>query len=66
VNRLARIFWSVYYTYYFYRKYWDRYANRAGVHCPRVVALLLFSIWSIYTALLRALRHMLPWSGAKS
>jgi glycosyltransferase involved in cell wall biosynthesis len=65
VNRLARIFWSVYYTYYFYRKYWDRYAKRAGVHCPRVVALLLFSLWSIYTALLRPLRHILPWSGAK-
>jgi GT2 family glycosyltransferase len=61
VTRLSQIFWAVYYTDYFYRKYWDRYAERAGVHCPRTAALLLFSLWSTYATLLRPLRHVFPW-----
>lgn len=59
VNRLSQIFWAVYYTDYFYRKYWARYAERVGLHCPRAAALLLFSLWSVYATLLRPVRHVL-------
>lgn len=60
VNRLARIYWAIYYTNYFYRKYWNRYAERVGLRCPRNVALLIFSLWVVYAMLLRPLRHMVP------
>ncbi len=61
VNRAARIYWAIYYTSYFYRKYWNRYAKRVGLRCPRSIALLVFSLWTTYATLLRPLRHLLPW-----
>jgi glycosyltransferase involved in cell wall biosynthesis len=63
VSRLSQIFWAVYYTNYFYRKYWRRYAKRMGLHCPRTAALLLFSLWSVYAMLLRPLRYVLSFDG---
>lgn len=63
VNRLSQIFWAVYYTDYFYRKYWRRYAERVGIYCPRTAALLLFLLWSVYATLLRPLRHVLNFEG---
>ncbi|MBV9829473.1 MAG: glycosyltransferase family 2 protein [Alphaproteobacteria bacterium] len=63
VNRIARIYWAVYYTSYFYRKYWNRYAGRVGLRCPRTVALLIFAVWVAYATLLRPLRHMVPATG---
>jgi hypothetical protein len=65
VNRIARLFWAVYYTDYFYRKYWDRYAERMGLRCPRMVALLLFAVWNTYVTLLRPMRHLVLWHGPR-
>lgn len=50
---LERIRWSVHYTGYFYRKYWARYAERAGVRLPMPVALACFAAFAAYREFLR-------------
>jgi glycosyltransferase involved in cell wall biosynthesis len=52
-HRLNRIFWSIYYTSYFYKKYYHRYAQRVKLVYPRTVAMLAFVIFCFYRELLR-------------
>ena len=48
-----RIYWSIYYTHYFFGKYYQRYAHRLSLSTPRWVALGAFGIFAVYRELLR-------------
>jgi glycosyltransferase involved in cell wall biosynthesis len=56
-SRLKRLYWSVYYTRYFFGKYYERYARRLGLRWPRWFALAAFAIFSAYRETLRPLLH---------
>lgn len=47
VNHFARLFWNIYYTNYFYRKYFDRYARRVGLPIGRRTAIVIFAVYQI-------------------
>lgn len=53
VSRFARLFWNVYYTNYFYRKYYDRYARRMSLSVPRTVAIASFAVYQLYVLFVR-------------
>lgn len=48
VNHFTRLFWNVYYTNYFYRKYFDRYARRVGLPFGRRTAIAIFAVYQIH------------------
>jgi hypothetical protein len=50
---LTRIRWGVYYTHYFFGKYYRSYAQRTGLKTPRWAAVALFAAFSIYRETLR-------------
>jgi glycosyltransferase involved in cell wall biosynthesis len=52
-SRLKRLYWSIYYTRYFFGKYYERYAKRLGMHWPRWFALFAFSFFAVYRETLR-------------
>jgi glycosyltransferase involved in cell wall biosynthesis len=54
---LKRLYWSIYYTQYFFGKYYERYAKRLGLRSPRWLALVAFSIFAVYRATLRPPLH---------
>ncbi|HMN38939.1 MAG TPA: glycosyltransferase family 2 protein [Hyphomicrobium sp.] len=56
-SRLRRIYWAIFYTRYFYAKYYDDYANRTGLLTPKWLALLEFSAFVIYRETVRPLLH---------
>lgn len=64
-DRLRRIYWSIFYTNYFFRKYYDRYAQRMRVSTPRWVALTLFSIFVVYRELARPLAYPIALAAAQ-
>jgi glycosyltransferase involved in cell wall biosynthesis len=56
-SRLKRLFWSIYYTRYFFGKYYERYAQRLGLRWPRWFAVVAFAIFAAYRETLRPLLH---------
>jgi glycosyltransferase involved in cell wall biosynthesis len=50
---LTRIRWAVYYTHYFFGKYYRSYAQRTGLKTPRWAAVALFAVFCIYRETLR-------------
>jgi glycosyltransferase involved in cell wall biosynthesis len=54
---LKRLYWSIFYTHYFFGKYYERYARRMGLRSPRWVALLGFAIFAVYRETLRPILH---------
>jgi glycosyltransferase involved in cell wall biosynthesis len=54
---LKRLYWSIFYTNYFFGKYYARYARRVGIRSPRWVALGAFTIFAIYRETLRPTLH---------
>jgi glycosyltransferase involved in cell wall biosynthesis len=48
-----RVYWSIFYTRYFFDKYYDRYAEKQGLHTPRWAALSAFAAFTIYRETLR-------------
>ena len=54
---LKRLYWSIFYTHYFFGKYYQRYARRMRLRSPRWVALLWFAIFSLYRETLRPSLH---------
>jgi glycosyltransferase involved in cell wall biosynthesis len=54
---LKRLYWSVFYTRYFFGKYYDRYARRMGLKSPRWAAMLAFTIFAVYRETLRPTLH---------
>ncbi|MGE5537044.1 MAG: glycosyltransferase family 2 protein [Gemmatimonas sp.] len=59
VNHLARAFWNVYYTNYFYRKYWDRYAARMGLRIGRRTAVALYALYQVQALFIRPIKRRL-------
>jgi GT2 family glycosyltransferase len=53
IGRWRRLYWTVFYTAYFYRKYWDRYRARLGIMMPRRVAVAWFAVFATYREMLR-------------
>jgi glycosyltransferase involved in cell wall biosynthesis len=54
---LKRLYWSIFYTRYFFGKYYQRYAQRLRLRSPRWVALLGFTIFAVYRETLRPMLH---------
>jgi glycosyltransferase involved in cell wall biosynthesis len=59
VNRLQRYYWTVYYTRYFFGKYFDRARVKLGLPYSRSTAVLLFALIELYVFFIRPLL-MLP------
>lgn len=53
VNKFKRVYWSIFYTHYFFNKYYLRYAARIGSRVPQLSALLMFSVFALYREFLR-------------
>jgi glycosyltransferase involved in cell wall biosynthesis len=54
---LKRLYWSIFYTRYFFDKYFDRYARRMKLKSPRWVALSAFALFAVYRETLRPSLH---------
>ena len=50
---LRRIYWSIYYTHYFFAKYYAVYAARVGLGAPRWLAEAAFAAFAVYRETLR-------------
>ncbi|MBI2277798.1 MAG: glycosyltransferase family 2 protein [Dechloromonas sp.] len=48
-----RIYWSIYYTHYFFAKYYAVYAARVGLRAPRWLAEAAFAVFAVYRETLR-------------
>jgi glycosyltransferase involved in cell wall biosynthesis len=57
VRRAERIYWSIFYTRYFFRKYYRDYARRLGLSTPMPVALGLFACFAAYREYIRPLAY---------
>ncbi|WP_132251189.1 glycosyltransferase family 2 protein [Methylobacterium segetis] len=57
VRKWDRIYWSIYYTKYFYDKFFTAYARQINLRCPKNVSLALFSCFVVYRELLRPSLH---------
>jgi glycosyltransferase involved in cell wall biosynthesis len=55
VNHFTRLFWNIYYTNYFYRKYFDRYARRIGLPIERRTAIVIFAFYQCHALFSRPL-----------
>lgn len=53
----VRLYWSIFYTRYFFSKYYDRYARRLGLKTPRWAALAAFAVFCTYRDLVRSRLH---------
>ena len=49
----ARVRWALYYTNYFFGKYYQQYARRTGIRTPRWAAMALFTVFCFYRETLR-------------
>jgi glycosyltransferase involved in cell wall biosynthesis len=56
-SSLKRLYWSIYYTHYFFGKYYKGYARRLGLRSPRWFALVAFSIFAAFRETLRPALH---------
>lgn len=70
---LRRIYWSIYYTHYFFGKYYERYAQRMQLRTPRWQALIAFGVFSLYRETVRPVLQRIytrfvarPLSGART
>jgi glycosyltransferase involved in cell wall biosynthesis len=52
-NPWKRIYWSIFYTRYFFEKYYARYAQRAGIKWPKWSAIGVFALFAVYRETLR-------------
>ena len=52
-RKSLRLYWSVHYTNYFFRKYYATYACRVGLKCSRSVAIGVFALFALYRETLR-------------
>ena len=56
-KRLSRIFWSIYYTNYFYGKYYAAYAKKQRMIMPRWGAVVMFTVFVVYREFLRPIAY---------
>ena len=54
-----RVYWSIHYTDYFFKKYYSRYTAKVGLPVPRSLALAAFAGFVIYRETLRPPLHKL-------
>ncbi len=54
---LKRLYWSIFYTHYFFGRYYRRYAQRMDLRSPRWFALLVFTLFAVYRETLRPILH---------
>lgn len=54
-----RVYWSIHYTDYFFKKYYGRYTAKVGLPVPRTLALAAFATFVIYRETLRPPLHKL-------
>lgn len=67
VSKLTRIYWSVYNTDHFYKKYYAAYARRMKLRTPRPVALAAFATFVSYRELVRSpLQEKAKWLRARA
>lgn len=52
-----RVYWSIFYTNYFFGKYHKRFSERFGLSFPKGLALVAFSVFSAYREFLRPLLY---------
>jgi glycosyltransferase involved in cell wall biosynthesis len=66
-SKLKRLYWSIYYTRYFFAKYYRAYAKRLNLRTPRWLALLAFSAFALYRDTLRPPLHTaaMKWLGLR-
>lgn len=57
-----RVYWSVYYTNYFFGKYYQEYAQKLGLSTPRWLALMCFASFAVYKETLRPPLHKIALS----
>jgi glycosyltransferase involved in cell wall biosynthesis len=60
-----RIYWSIYYTHYFFGKYYAAYARRLGLRTPRWLAEVAFAIFAVYRETLRPSLYALAMWGLR-
>jgi glycosyltransferase involved in cell wall biosynthesis len=53
VDRWQKAFWTIFYTNYFFGKYWSRYAPRVGLKVSRYPAVAAFAAYYIYSTFVR-------------
>lgn len=53
VSRWTRVYWSIFYTDYFFRKFHAAYAKRVGLRTPRFVSLASFTAFVVYREFVR-------------
>jgi glycosyltransferase involved in cell wall biosynthesis len=58
-GQLKQIYWSVFYTRYFFGKYYAAYATRRKLVAPRWVALAAFAVFAAYRAYVRPIIYPL-------
>ena len=58
-----KIYWSIFYTDYFFKKYYNEYAKRVGLRAPRWVATMAFAVFAIYKETLRPTLYRLAMRG---
>lgn len=62
-----RIYWSIYYTRYFFGKYYRRYAKRVDLKWPKWAAIGAFALFAVYRETLRPPLYVLAhwWLGRR-
>jgi len=53
VNRISRFYWTIYYTNYFFKKYFDKARKKLDIPYNRSVAIFLYSAIEAYIFFLR-------------
>lgn len=56
-SSIKRLYWSIYYTHYFFGKYYRGYAQRLGLRSPRWLALAAFCVFAAFRETLRPPLH---------
>jgi glycosyltransferase involved in cell wall biosynthesis len=54
-----RVYWSIFYTNYFFGKYYEQYAKKLGMRTPRWLALVCFASFAVYRETFRPPLHKL-------
>ena len=67
-TRWKRLYWSIYYTRYFFGKYYEKYARRMNIKWPKWVAVGAFIIFAGYRETLRPPLYKLAhwWLGRRA
>jgi glycosyltransferase involved in cell wall biosynthesis len=61
-SAVRRIYWSIFYTNYFFRKYYAEYAAKLGLRTPRWIALVCFAFFAVFRETLRPPLHKMALS----